>query len=334
MMAVNVAIPKMRKRIDGGDPGKKMTKNHVRDAGAKDESDSEDLDDEDRPRSRRRSRSDDDDRNADRRSRDNGRDSKRKKKQPRKSRTVWIVAGAGLLIGVALLVWFLFLSGNSFDSEIIALLPAEVTDVYGIEVEDLLSAAIDKDKELLRFEHPEIAEFGLELDQVRRIIVAGGKNLGMIMVIRLTRDAGKEKLSKDSTEMKENGKTYYKSNKDSSCISLVSGKLIVAAEREDTIKSILKQPEGKVQISEDLLSLVKKAAKGHNWVASISEGAGHMGFMLAPEELKKLKGNYGYTKLSGRSVDYRSFIVCDSEGNSLEDHRRLSASHRRIQEES
>jgi hypothetical protein len=274
----------------------------------------EDDDDDDRPRRRGRDDDEDDD--------DRPRRGKKGKKKGGSGKKYLLIGGGVLVVGLVVFLLIYFLGGGSYDEEMIAFLPADTTNINSIDIADMISAMPPKQRDRMKEnfgksgDTKELKEAGIGPDDIKRVVEAHTKESGSVTVVRLNKGVDKGKLTSGASEQKESGKSYYKM-KDGKFVYFASEKLIVEADKEDTMKSILKRDEGKVVLSDTMQEIAKKAAKGTTWHASASDkgafGFGGVGGDKGLESIfKNAKGSGGWSKLSSSEVDRGEFIMCGS----------------------
>jgi hypothetical protein len=243
--------------------------------------------DEERPTARKRRDDDDEDDDGD------DRDRRPRPKKKKKKGNLGVIIGAsvfGLLVltGIGFGLYWLF-SGNNYDTEMMAFLPAETNVMVGIDVEDLMNnekvkgyvkkiTAMDGPKETMN----KLKDAGITENDVSRILLgmkaddgaapAAGKQKEetVALVVRFKKSVDKAKIAKslDATEQKKNDKVYYRPNKPGShsYVHFPSDSMLVLVSTEKQLDSVLAN-SSKVVISEEMQDISKKLSKGQIWVA-------------------------------------------------------------------
>jgi hypothetical protein len=238
-----------------------------------------DEDDEDLPKSRSRRAVEDEDEDAD----DEDRPRSRKKKKSNKALLVALIGGGAalfLLLGCFLFNYFVDPFGlfGGGSSEMLAWAPSDSQMIMYMDVEEMERV---NDKGALQGGVTDSTKLGLKSEDVSAVMGAGkgGGLLGGlggdpdVTIIKLRKDAEQKKIvdSAGGTEATASGKKYYKT-KNGGGLYFASSKLLVVTKTEATMTTLLAKDEGKVVISDDLRSTVKRA-DGLFWMASTGQAA-------------------------------------------------------------
>ena len=164
-------------------------------------------------------------------------------------------------------MYWLIGAGSYFDEELLAYLPADVTDIQGMEVDRATSVLGDTDKvKMLRtLDYPRLREIGIESVNMKRFIIGFGAESGLVVVARMKEGIDKDKATKKLSAANTDGKTYYRSSGSPGFYYIESDKIAVFTEKEETLKNILKRDLDKPVIPEPIQELVKAASDGTNW---------------------------------------------------------------------
>jgi hypothetical protein len=284
---------------------------------------SRDEEEEDRPRSRKgRAVEDEDEEEDDDRPRRRGRAPKKNKKG-----LVLILAAlaALLLLGVggAALMYFVDpfgLFGGGASSDMLAWMPADTQQIEGMDV-----ASVSKNSKALaavRGDLKDAEAIGIKAEDISSVIQGkkGGKGAAAeVMVLKLKSSADKDKISKAAggTGAEASGKKYYKT-KTGGGLYFPSDKLVVLTKSENTLTGLLQKEDGKVVISDELKSTVKRA-DGDMWMAAAGSaanmfdaggaGGGPKGGMPGFGPTPAPKNSLATAKLSGDDVNMRMEIT-------------------------
>src|SRR5262245_60387007 len=239
----------------------------------------DDDEDEDSPRSRK-ARGDDEDDEDDR---PRGRKSGKKKKKGKKVLLIALLGGAAALLLGAVLVLLLVdpfgMFGGGASSEMLAWVPAEMQAVEGADVEAVSKTG--KAATILRNDLTEAEKVGLKADDLSSIMT-GKRNPGgvaEVTILKLKKSADKDKIAKavGGQQATANGKQYYKTRENGG-LYFASDRIVVLTKSENTMTGLLQKDPGKVAISDDLKTAVKRA-DGDLWSASVGSGANLFGGM-------------------------------------------------------
>jgi hypothetical protein len=294
-----------------------------------------DDDDDDRPRARKRSNDDDD-----------GDDRPRKKPKKKKKKSnvgVMIALSVGGLLALAGVAYglYLLLGGSSYDTEMMAFLPADTNYLIGIEVEDLMhnekaKSFLKKAQQSEADKFAELKKAGIGEDDISRILIGskvgkgnGNASLSSVVVIRLKKSVTPDKVAKGmgATEQKKNDKTYYKSSKagDQECMYFPSDTVIVITPNEKIMEPVLAS-SNKVLISQEVQDFAKKMSGGQIWMAMVNPEIGSsMGDpskeLKTPPEvasaLKSARGIGGYANIESDKLSLGLGVLCsDSDAPS------------------
>jgi hypothetical protein len=242
-----------------------------------------DEDDDDQPRSKRRQDDDEDDRPKSRKARGGeddeddeddrprGRKAGKKKKKGKKVLLIALLGGAAALLLGAVLVVLLVdpfgLFGGGASSEMLAWAPAETQSITYVDVDGARS--VEGFNNGFGGVAGDSTKLGLKADEVSAVLGAsksGGGVFGLlggdpdVMVIKLKASADRTKIinAAGGKEATANGKKYYKTNGGGG-LYFPSDRLIVATKAESTLTGLLQKDDGKVVVSDDLRSAVKRA---------------------------------------------------------------------------
>ena len=297
-------------------------------------------DDDDRP-SRRRVDDDFDD------------DDRPRKKKKKKGRglgvTIGLAAAALLLLGgIGYLVYSLVGGGgggDTYDTDMLAFLPAEANVVFGADVEELNKSAKLKEligksgkatgKDFIGEMNEKLKAGGLSIDDISRVIIgvnvdqaATGKDPPTFaFVVRTKKSFDKAKVAQamEFKDEKKQGDVTYYGNKEKEVVYFPEDSLMVAT-TEKHFEALNAKNSSKVAISDDLQELGKKMSKGHFWVVASrlpSTALNNIDSLKAiripyvPTELidalKEMKGGGISLKLDGDDLKMGFGLLCGNK---------------------
>ncbi len=267
------------------------------------------LDDDDKPKSRR-SRDDDgeDDRPKARKARseeyeDSEDDAPRSRSRSKKGKRTLLIAllagGAGLLLILFLVSFFSIdpfrLFGGGTPSEMLAWAPADT--------ETILIMDVVKIRKLDDFKdgfggNADSARHGIRADEASTVMVASRAGMGGqdVVVYKLIASADQSKIiaAVGGKEVTVNGKKYYRTGTNGG-LYFPSSRLVVVAQSENTLQTLLQKSESSAIVSEEICLAVKRGS-GLFVMASVGKTA----------EVSDFIGSGG--RLGARSATPRSFV--------------------------
>lgn len=250
-----------------------------------------------------------------------------------------MIALGVLLVGGLIFALIYFLGGSdSYDSEMVAYLPAETNVMVGVEVEELMKN--DKVKNMVtsflqkdgKEFYDKLKEAGMSENDFTRVLVGGEFNpkgggpgqdkFAVIIRAKKAFDKGKIAQVASLQEQEKNGKKYYKSTKEKDLfVYYPSDTLAVMVPSEKAIEGVMSRDGSKVAVSDEMQDLAKKLSKGHVWFAmSTAQFSNELGQVKnakipdVPSELTDavagMRGVGAYAKIDGDKVTFGGGILC------------------------
>jgi hypothetical protein len=269
-------------------------------------------DDEDRP-FRKRYRDDEGDRMT---TRSRAVTKRRRRRRGQNRNVLYFVisfAGALSLMGIVLLIVYLVRKGDG-EEEMLAYLPADTHMVVFVDFDAIANKRTPfGPMDEFRFESEIMRE------DVEKMIYAESEKNGLMAVLRLKSSFNKARFldKTQATERKENGKTYYSIQRGPGYAYLASSSLLVFAEREDTMREMLRRDLSKPIVSDSIREVVREVSPASVWVVA-TEQKGPRGFGGLPNlmaggfEPGETRAIAVSMKFSGDQMDIKIAIMATS----------------------
>ena len=302
---------------------------------------------EDRPRSRKRG--DDDDRPSRHRDDDEVDDDRPRRRKKKKTSSLPVMIGLGLfgliaLAGIGYLIYSLIAGGGggSYDTEMLAFLPAESTLVASVDCDELAGNAKLKEvvgnigkmsgNDPLKEANEKLKPTGLTTDDFSRLVMGGTVDKGdPTIVLRTKKSFDRVKMAEFlecKKEEKKGDKTFYTNPNGGDAVVYFPGDTLAVKTTKKQFETLSTKDSSKMMLTEEMQDLAKKMSKGHIWVAIFKnmlpkETMDQIDFVKAaripylPPELidavKDMKGFGFWAKADGDKIKFGLGVLCTKQ---------------------